>query len=261
MSQRFSWVAGMLLATGLGFGCRTGRPDRDWEDEERSDRRVLEERLELDGTTLTIRGQGVDPRGFEQVLRAVEKADRPLERWGELHDPVTITVLPNDRALDAEVSEGRFAGRRGFARYDEIFVLAPEVWGRRGARSAELEELVLHELTHTLMYQLASNRTGWRRKGIPFWFREGMASYTARQAYRWREPSRDELEDPDVRGRYGLAHYAFDTLLSRGGERRVKAVLDEMQEGSSFEEAFEEVYRKPEPEFIAELERTLPDPR
>ena len=72
-----------------------------------------------------------------------------------------------------------------WSRYDEVFVQAPSTWGLAGATPAQVDELLLHELTHSLMYQLASDRLGWSRKQIPLWFREGMASFTADQAYRW----------------------------------------------------------------------------
>lgn len=288
-----------LLSLGAGTGCRTGRGERDWErsdrrdrdddrdgeeETDRAERGIHEEELRVGRGTFTLRARNVDRDAFDQVLQSVRNAGRELERWGDFRDPVEIVILPDPARFDEAVGEGRFPGRRGFARYDQVFLLSPAAWSPRGARDAELGELVLHELTHALMYQHASNRTGWRRKGIPFWFREGMASYTARQAYRWKEPSRDlyhegrapfreEREDErgeadeadrrpergDVQTRYGLAHYAFDALLARGGERKVRALLEEMEDGSAFDEAFEQTYREPVPEFIAKLERTLPE--
>ena len=50
---------------------------------------------------------------------------------------------------------------------------------------------MLHELTHALMYQAAADQGGWRQKKIPAWFREGMATYTAEQGYRW--PTLEQL--------------------------------------------------------------------
>ncbi len=270
-----------LSTLGLVTGCRSGRGGQDWEQSEAQQaqeaQEAQEEELEVGSNTFTVRAQEVDRDAFEQVVGAVRRAGRELKRWGDFRDPVEVLVLPDRERFDEAVGEGRFPDRRGFARYDQIFLLSPSAWGRRGAREAELDELVLHELTHALMYQHASTRTGWRRKGIPFWFREGMASYTARQAYRWKEPSREQLregrsvfqeerEDENQLGerdggrtRYGLAHYAFDALLARGGERRIRELLEEMDDGAGFDEAFEETYRKPLPDFIAELERTLPE--
>jgi hypothetical protein len=264
------WVAAGCIAL---TGCRTGREHGHWQ-ERRTPR--LSETLELKNGTFELRSDEVDRAAFDRVAESIERAAEALERWGDFREPVRVTVVASSRKLDQLVNEGRFPGRRGFARYDQVFLLSPDAWSARGAREAELEELVLHELTHALMYQHSARRTGWRRKGIPFWFREGMASYTARQAYRWDEPSRaalhDELQDelsdeqgsrPDrfsgtVKERYGAAHYAFDALLSRGGERRVRELLEEMEEGSAFDEAFEEIYREPVPQFLAQLERDLP---
>src|SRR6185295_2154512 len=58
---------------------------------------------------------------------------------------------------------------------------------RRGLRPvpADVDELMLHELTHCVMYQRSASAADWSRKRIPLWFREGMASVTASQSYRW----------------------------------------------------------------------------
>ena len=53
---------------------------------------------------------------------------------------------------------------------------------------AALNELLTHELTHCVMYQRAGTDLNWSLKGIPLWFREGMASVTAGMAT-WCQPS------------------------------------------------------------------------
>ena len=53
-----------------------------------------------------------------------------------------------------------------------------------GLHPGQVAELLTHELTHCLMYQRSATADSWPYKGIPLWFREGMASVTAHQGYR-----------------------------------------------------------------------------
>lgn len=220
--------------------------------------------------TFVVRSDAVDAASFDAVVVAVRKGEAALSRWGHFKEPVRVNVLPDRQTFDAAVGEGGFPGRRGFARYDDVFLLSPENWSALGARQAEVEELVLHELTHCLMYQRAGSRTQWRRKGIPLWFREGMASYIAHQAYRWKAPDikplspdaspfaeAEEVAGGDVRRAYGLAHYAFQALVNRRGEDGVRALLRAMERGVDFPGAFEEVYGLPPRAFTRALETSL----
>jgi len=191
-----------------------------------------------------------------RVQRAVDEALPRLERWGALREPVTVRVMPDHASLEAAVRQRGLEWLRAWSRYDEVFLQAPSTWGAASASSAQLTELLLHELTHSVMYQLASDRFGWSRKQIPLWFREGMASYTAEQAYRWvsleelaryleRNPRRDLLQATPELYRdesnlvYGMAHHAFAFLARRYGEEAVRGVLSEMKDGTEFPPAFE----------------------
>ncbi|HEY0096538.1 MAG TPA: hypothetical protein VGB96_19570, partial [Archangium sp.] len=191
-----------------------------------------------------------------QVQQAVTEALPRLERWGTLREPVTIKVMPDHGALEAAVRQHGFGWLRAWSRYDEVFVQAPSTWGTAKATQPQINELLLHELTHSVMYQLAADRRGWSRKQIPLWFREGMASYTAEQAYRWvsleevarhfeRAPGSDPVRRPgdlyrdDSNLIYGVAHHAFAFLVKRYGEEAVRGVLREMKGGQEFPRAFE----------------------
>lgn len=197
-----------------------------------------------------------DARDAALIRQGVDAALPKLARWGELQDTVTLKVMPNHRALEDAVHQRGLDWLRAWSRYDEVFVQAPSSWGLAGATPPQINELLLHELTHSLMYQLASDRLGWSRKQIPLWFREGMASFTADQGYRWvtleeiakyleRHPEGDPVQKPDDLYRedsnlvYGAAHYAFSFLVKRYGEDAVRGILREMKGGKEFPEAFE----------------------
>ncbi|WP_245919392.1 hypothetical protein [Melittangium boletus] len=197
-----------------------------------------------------------DASDIPRVRRAADEALPRLERWGALREPVTIRVMPDHASLEAAARQRGLEWLRAWSRYDEVFLQAPSTWGAASASPAQLTELLLHELTHSVMYQLASDRFGWSRKQIPLWFREGMASYTAEQAYRWvsleeiaryleRHPGSDLLRATPEMYRdesnlvYGMAHHAFAFLSRRYGDEAVRGVLREMRDGTEFPPAFE----------------------
>ena len=206
------------------------------------------------------------------VQRAVQRAAPALSRWGALEEPVTVRVLPTHEALELAADRPGYGWLRAWARYDEVLLQSPRTWGLAGRRAGALDEVLLHELTHCLMYQLASDRLGWGYKRIPLWFREGMASVTARQGYRWpgpaelsrflrKRPEADPLGAPEALYRddadvvYGAAHHAFEAFLARFGEDAVRRLLLDMAQGPNFDSAFEGVFEVPRAAFEAEVVR------
>jgi hypothetical protein len=205
-------------------------------------------------------GVRVEPLGVAQddvrkVGEALERAGPRLAQWGELRERVTVRLHPSHTSLSRAVEGGGFPWMRAWARYDVIELQTPRSWGVLGARQREVDELILHELTHCLMYQLAADRLGWSRKGIPVWFREGMASYTADQGYRWptletlarfldAHPRSELLSAPNALHEeessfvYAAGHHAFTFLVRRYGEDVVRALLREMRQGPDFPAAF-----------------------
>src|SRR6185295_7528479 len=105
-----------------------------------------------------------------------------------------------------------------------------------------------HELTHCLMYQKSGTREDWAKKGIPLWFREGMATWTAEQGYRWmsledlarefeRGPHHDPIVDAEAMYQtesaavYAAAHHAFTFLIDRYGASAVEHTMQQMHAG------------------------------
>jgi hypothetical protein len=272
------------LITAVAFGCTPTS-------------RVLKNRAEVTSTParVAVEFSDVDRPAAAQVQRSIERAMPSLERWGKLKVPVTVRVLPSHDALEEAVSRPGYPWLKAWARYDEVLLQSPRTWSLLGARPADVDELVLHELTHCAMYQLSSDRLTWMRKDIPLWFREGMASFTAGQGYRWpdlealarfyeRFPSADPVEEPegtfteapsesrcpltrlfkDPPGTlyrvqsdvvYGAAHHAFAFLVRRYGEERVRQLLSAMAQGLTFPEAFETILELSPKAFAQDFKR------
>jgi len=201
------------------------------------------------------------------VEKAVEAATPKLTRWGGLKQPVKLNVMPDHAALEQAVDKGGYPWLRAWARYDDVFVQSPRTWSFFGATQAEVNETLLHELTHCVMYQQAGTVTTWRRKEIPLWFKEGMASYSANQGYRWptledlaqyyaAHPDADPVGAPQnlYQGQsdvvYGAAHHAFSFLVSRYGEATVRQVLANMSAGQVFPDAFTQAVGIAPPKFV-----------
>jgi hypothetical protein len=199
--------------------------------------------------------------------RALLHAAPRLARWGGLHQEITVALVPTHRELEQAVNRRGYLWLRAWARYDDVLLQAPSTWT---SSDADLAELLTHELTHCLMYQRAGTRDDWARKGIPLWFREGMAAWTAEQGYRWMSLDAlakvyDEGADPVARSEelyqsrspavYAAAHYAFSFLVRRYGEGRIGALLDAMGKGALFPEAFQRELGLPEAAFVAEFRR------
>jgi hypothetical protein len=213
-----------------------------------------------------------DANDAARVRQAVDHALPRMERWGTLREPVTLQVLPDHKSLEEAAHQRGLDWLHAWSRYDEVLVQAPRTWSLGGANQAQINELILHELTHSLMYQLAADRLGWSRKQIPLWFREGMASYTAEQAYRWvsleeiarhleRVPGSDPVLKPGQLYRedsnlvYGVAHHTFAFLVRRYGEDSVRALLREMRGGRTFPEAFESAVGLTQDAFVRDFTR------
>ncbi|MFP2934538.1 hypothetical protein ACLESO_57415, partial [Pyxidicoccus sp. 3LG] len=209
------------------------------------------------GPRIDVEYRERDTDAASQVKLAVERALPRLARWGTFDDSVTIVVHPNHAALERAANRQGYDFLRAWARYEQIELQSPRTWSMLGASQSQVDELLLHELTHSLMYQVASDRLAWTRKRIPLWFREGMASYTAEQGYRvsslddlerfWRnQPRADPLSEADTLYQgssdivYGAAHHAFTFLVRRYGEPTVRGVLHAMSRGPDFPEAFAE---------------------
>jgi hypothetical protein len=232
------------------------------------------ERFEVDGAAFRVAYQPEDESVAKDLRRVLEEVYPIARRWGELRAPVTITIHPTHEALEEAVHRDGYEWLRAWARYATIDLQSPKSWSLFGADRQHFRELVLHELTHCVMYQNAATDWSWPYKGIPLWFREGLASVTAEQGYRrpqvkdifvyyerhspgagdgagggggGRGKARrgsDPLTDPEPLYQaesdvvYGTAHVAFEFLLGRYGEERVQAILRNMRQGDAFDDGF-----------------------
>jgi hypothetical protein len=203
-------------------------------------------------TVRSVRGEGAD---VDRVKAALERAPRGLATWGGLLEPVTLNLLPTHDDLATVVGRD-YGWLRAWARYDDLMLQAPSTWT---ARDDDVDELVLHELTHCVLFQRSAGREDWAGRRIPLWFREGMALWTAHQGGRF--PSLEEsarwlgqhreldvfgdgeaLARDDFERIYGLAHHAFAFLAQRYGVERVTTLMGAMKGGAVFDDAFKQAY-------------------
>ncbi len=224
------------------------------------------------GARIDLEFQERDTDAAGQVRLAVERALPRLARWGTFDDTVKIVIHPNHASLERAANRSGYDFLRAWARYEQIELQSPRTWTLLGASQSQVDELLLHELTHSLMYQVASDRLGWTRKRIPLWFREGMASYTADQGYRvpsledlarfWRDaPSADPLAQADTLYQgssdivYSAAHHAFTFLVRRYSEPTVRGILHAMSQGPDFAQAFTQAVGLPPEDFLQDFRR------
>lgn len=213
---------------------------------------VVAKDLELDRARFVLKSDGRQPDDAQKVERALAAAAPRLATWGGLLAPVTVYVVPDHDELERAVRRYGYDWLRAWARYDDVIFQSPGTWG---ARQEEVNELVLHELTHCVLFQRAGTPEDWHRRGIPLWFREGMAVWTAKQARLypshedvatwlardpWRNVFRDgEALSVDFYGPvYGYSLHAFGFLVKRFGQPKLLELLGEMQRGARFDAAF-----------------------
>lgn len=197
-----------------------------------------------------------DVGGDKLVSKSLAEVTPKLQRWGGLKEPVEVHVMPTHALLEEAVNKGGYSWLRAWAMYKDVFVQTPRTWSFFGATQAEVNETLLHELTHCVMYQQSATATTWRRKEIPLWFREGMATYTANQGYRWptledlaqfyaAHPDEDPVGAPEQLYQsqsdivYGAAHHAFTFLVRRYGLEPIRQVMANMSAGQLFPDAFQ----------------------
>ncbi len=195
-----------------------------------------------------------EPDEQRRVERAVNAATKNLLRWGKLEVPVKLYLLPSHLRLTSAVNGFGYDWLRAWARYDEVLLQSPATWGWQ-VTDGEIDELLLHELTHCVMYQRIGDATTWETKQVPVWFREGMATWTANQTYKFpsledlarfyeQNPSLDPILDPGPMYRdssamvYAAAHHGFTFFIRRLQPHAVDALLDAMKAGQTFPAAF-----------------------
>jgi hypothetical protein len=202
-----------------------------------------------DDVTIVVRYTPGDDAVAQQVRRALRVAVPMAKRWGALSAPVTITIHPTHEALEVAAGRSDHAWLRAWARRDSVDLQSPRTWSRGAATDAELAQLLAHELTHCAMYQ-ALGRDARRARGVPIWFREGMATTSAEEhpaAVDGPRASGDPLTPSALLYRtdsplvYATADRAFRFLVRRCGEERIRRLLERVRGGTGFPEAFQEI--------------------
>lgn len=280
-------AAALSLALALCAGCAPrvgGGPDRPRVD-----------RFTTGDASFRLVYLDEDAAVAQDLKRILAEVTPQTRRWGALKVPVTITIHPSHEALEAAVQRDGYEWLRAWARYASIDLQSPRSWSLFGPARERVEELVLHELTHCVMYQNSASEWSWPYKAIPLWFREGLASVTAEQGHRrpgpeliaryYRgalpgsagsgdghgggggaparraRPGADPLTDPEPLYQdesevvYGTAHLAFEFLMRRYGEERVREVLSLMERGDFFGAAFRKAIGLEVAEFEREFRR------
>ena len=193
-----------------------------------------------------------------RIERDLLAAGALAARWGSFREGVQVQVLPDHASLENAVDRHGYPWLRAWAFGDQVLLQSPRTWDPMGgADDEEVAELIAHEVTHALMYQLMQpgDDPSWSVEEPPLWFREGMASVTAGQGHRrppavalsrWavEHPGDDllrpapELYRSEKDAVYGAAHRTFELLVKTAGEDAVRQVLRRVSAGSGFSDAF-----------------------
>lgn len=215
---------------------------------------VLPERLVLPfaGASIELRYQPETKADAERIAELLPEVTAPLNTWGALRTKVTVRLLPSHAALEREAHHRGYSWLRAWTRYDEVLLQTPSTWA---TDDAVLRELLTHELVHCLSFQRMGSTEAWRQTPLPFWFREGLATVTAKQGLRYptledlamyvrAHPEADLFAEAEQRSRdesqsmYGLAHHAVTFLLRRHGEPAVLELFSKMEQGQGFDDSF-----------------------
>ena len=226
--------------------------------------------LDTSGGALTLRHRDDGHADAQRLAKLIPRALARATRWGVLHAPLSIWVVPDHSALEAAARRHGYPWLRAWARYDTLYVQAPSTWWAHGP-DLRLEDVLTHEFTHVVMFQRLGSVHRAHAARVPLWFREGLATWTASQgpelltfeelARRWphagvRWMLKDEINAPEAfELTYSASHHAFAHFVRRFGEPAVVAVLELCTQGLSFDDAFAKVAGMPMEEFLLTFER------
>jgi len=240
----------------------------------------LSARVQGPGLLFEVLYTGADAREVPRIEQGLLLAGVRVARWGSFREGVFVHVLPDHAALEDAVARHGYPWLRAWAFGDQVLLQSPRTWiCDPPAPDDDVTELLTHELTHALMYQLMQRGTdpSWAAEEPPLWFREGMASVTADQGRRrlsveelaqWAadHPGADLLR-PDAQlyrdekqAVYGAAHHAFDLLVRVAGDESIRELLRRVSGGANFAEAFRGATGHPLADFEHEAIRSGFDP-
>lgn len=196
--------------------------------------------------------QGNDSFAGEIMLSAQQALARLTEDTGAyLEKPVKLYIYARTQDLQgAMIYPQEWTGGVAFTRYGIIAIgIAPDnlQWGKRA---------VAHELTHLVIHQMTSNPYN----DLPTWLSEGLAMYTEGAlgleytVYLDKAISEEKLVS--VRSlsspfsayagqsylAYAQSYSLVNFLISRYGQTQMLELLLTFREGSSYDDALEQVY-------------------
>jgi hypothetical protein len=218
----------------------------------------LTARVQAPGLLFEVLYTGADAQEVPRIEQGLLIAGTRVARWGSFREGVFIHVLPDHAALEEAVDRHGYPWLRAWSFGDQVLLQSPRSWTCDAPpQDDDVTELLTHELTHALMYQLMQRGTdpSWAAEEPPLWFREGMASVTADQGKRrlaaeelaeWvaDHPGADllrpdsELYRDEKEAVYGAAHRAFDLLVRVAGDEAIRELLQRVSAGASFADAF-----------------------
>jgi hypothetical protein len=220
---------------------------------------ALAARVEAPGLLVEVLYMPADAAEAARIRKGLLEAGPQLSRWGSFREGITLRLFPDHDSFERAANRRGYPWLRAWTFPDQVLLESPRSWNAQPGpgRDEDVRELLVHELTHALMYQLMEPAQGpvWSVEEPPRWFREGMASVTAGQEHlrlsreelaRWTaaHPDQDllhpsaELYRTEGAAVYSAAHRAFEALLSRSGEASVWDLLHRVSEGAAFAEAF-----------------------
>lgn len=202
--------------------------------------------------TFELKSEPCASSDTDRVQKALEHAAPRLERWGSLPKSVTVKIAPTHELLERAVGRRGYDWLRAWSTYGELIVQSPATWA---GNELDVDELIVHELTHCLLFQRSGTASNWANKQIPLWFREGMATVTAEQGLRFpsledladwldRNPTLDVFGDAEALSKdwyaqiYGLAFHAMRFFLRAHRDQAVIDTMALMGGGDDFEGAF-----------------------
>lgn len=101
-----------------------------------------------------------------------------LSNWGRFSRPVQLRTTRDQDELRAAAPCVTQLQLSGVAHLDGLVLLAPSAWTVPPGPRA-LEQALLHELAHVLMFQRCAPPGAAHAAYVPTWFREGMATVIA----------------------------------------------------------------------------------
>jgi Peptidase MA superfamily len=194
--------------------------------------------------SIVLRYAPADAAAAQQLRRAIPSALSIAQRWGALSSPIVITIHPTHEALEAAAHRPGSSWLRAWARARAIELQSPRTWSNGEATDEELGQVLAHELTHCVIFQTIGGDARIAR-GIPAWFREGIATTNAGERFVAVSARPDAIDalaitaDPSLL--YATADQAFRYLAQRYGERRIHTLLSRVRDGTEFPEAFRAV--------------------